>query len=37
MPKDRRHSAIVFRDIAGYTKLMGLDEDQAFGVFLEEN
>ena len=32
MPKDRRHSAIMFTDISGYTKLMGSNEDRAFEV-----
>ena len=30
MPKDRRHAAIMFTDIVGYTSLMGSDEDRAF-------
>ncbi len=30
MPKDRRHAAIMFTDIIGYTALMGSDEDRAF-------
>ena len=39
MPKDRRlaytarrHAAIMFTDIVGYTALMGSDEDRAFEV-----
>jgi len=32
MPKDRRHAAIMFTDIVGYTALMGSDEDRAFDV-----
>jgi len=28
--EDRRLAAIMFTDIAGYTKLMGSDEDKAF-------
>ena len=30
MPKDRRHSAIMFTDIVGYTALMGSDVDRVF-------
>ncbi len=30
--QERRHAAIVFTDIIGYTALMGADEDQAFEV-----
>ena len=30
--EDRRHAAIMFTDIVGYTALMGSDEDQAFEV-----
>jgi TolB-like protein/Tfp pilus assembly protein PilF len=29
MPKDRRHAAIMFTDIVGYTRLMGTDEEKA--------
>ena len=32
MPEDRRHAAIMFTDIVGYTALMGSDEDQAFRI-----
>ncbi len=32
MPEDRRHAAIMFTDIAGYTSLMGSDEDEAFDM-----
>ncbi len=32
MPKDRRHAAILFSDIVGYTKVMGADEDKAFEI-----
>jgi class 3 adenylate cyclase len=32
MPEDRRHAAIIFTDIVGYTKLMGRDEDAAFDM-----
>jgi len=32
MPEDRRHAAIMFTDIVGYTALMGSDEDQAFDM-----
>ena len=34
--QERRHAAIVFTDIVGYTALMGSDEDRAFEV-LKEN
>jgi len=30
MPEDRRHIAVMFTDIVGYTALMGSDEDKAF-------
>ena len=30
--EDRRHAAIMFTDIVGYTALMGSDEDRAFEV-----
>jgi adenylate cyclase len=30
MPEIRKHIAIIFSDIAGYTTLMGSDEDRAF-------
>ncbi len=36
MPEERRHAAIVFTDIVGYTSLMGSDEDKAFEV-LQKN
>ena len=29
---NRRHAAIMFTDIVGYTTLMGSDEDHAFEV-----
>jgi class 3 adenylate cyclase len=29
MPETRKHAAIMFTDIVGYTKLMDLDEDKA--------
>jgi TolB-like protein len=29
MPEDRRHAAIMFTDIVGYTRLMGSDEQKA--------
>ena len=32
MSKDRRHAAIMFTDIVGYTTLMGSDEDRAFEI-----
>ena len=32
MPEDRRHAAIMFTDIVGYTALMGRDEDAAFDM-----
>ena len=32
MPEDRRHAAIMFTDIVGYTALMGRDEDRAFDM-----
>jgi len=32
MPETRRHAAIMFTDIVGYTALMGSDEDRAFDV-----
>ena len=32
MAEDRRHAAIMFTDIVGYTALMGSDEDRAFEV-----
>jgi class 3 adenylate cyclase len=28
--QERRHAAIMFTDIVGYTALMGSDEDRAF-------
>jgi adenylate cyclase len=30
MPEDRRHIAVMFTDIVGYTALMGSDENKAF-------
>ena len=30
MPEDRRHIAVMFTDIVGYTALMGSNEDKAF-------
>jgi len=32
MPEDRRHIAVMFTDIVGYTALMGHDEDKAFDM-----
>ena len=32
MPGDRRHVAVMFTDIVGYTALMGSDEDKAFDM-----
>jgi TolB-like protein len=32
MPEDRRHIAVMFTDIVGYTALMGSDEDKAFDI-----
>jgi adenylate cyclase len=32
MPEDRRHIAVMFTDIVGYTALMGSDEDKAFDM-----
>lgn len=32
MPESRRHIAVMFTDIAGYTRLMGSDEEKAFDV-----
>jgi len=32
MPESRRHIAVMFTDIVGYTALMGSDEDKAFEV-----
>ncbi len=32
MPKQRKHAAIMFTDIVGYTALMGSDEDRAFEI-----
>src|SRR3990172_8753780 len=32
MSEDRRHAAIMFTDIVGYTALMGSDEDGAFAM-----
>ena len=32
MPEKRRHAAIMFTDIVGYTALMGKDEDKAFDM-----
>ena len=32
MPRERKHSAIMFTDIVGYTALMGSDEDKAFEI-----
>ncbi len=32
MPEDRRHIAVMFTDIVGYTALMGSDEDRAFDM-----
>jgi class 3 adenylate cyclase len=29
MPETRRHAAIMFTDIVGYTRLMGADEEKA--------
>ena len=35
MEHNRRHAAIMFTDIVGYTALMGSDEDKAFEVLLK--
>lgn len=35
MPEDRRHAAIMFTDIVGYTAIMGSDEDRAFEMLLK--
>jgi len=32
MPKDRRHAAIMFSDIVGFTAMMGSNEDKTFEV-----
>ncbi len=32
MSEDRRHIAVMFTDIVGYTALMGSDEDKAFDM-----
>jgi adenylate cyclase len=32
MPEERRLAAIIFTDIAGYTALMGSNEDRAFAI-----
>ena len=32
MPESRRHIAVIFTDIVGYTKLMGENEDKAFDM-----
>jgi len=32
MPEDRRHAAIMFTHIVGYTKLMVSDEDNTFDM-----
>jgi TolB-like protein/class 3 adenylate cyclase len=32
MSEDRRHIAVIFTDIVGYTKLMGENEDKAFDM-----
>jgi len=32
MPESRRHIAVMFTDIVGYTALMGSDEDKAFDM-----
>jgi len=37
MPEDRRHIAVMFTDIVGYTALMGTDEDKAFDPFQKIN
>ena len=34
MAENRRHAAIMFTDIVGYTALMGADEDRAFDVLV---
>lgn len=37
MPKDRRHAAITFTDIVGYTVLIGSDEDDAFNTLAKNH
>lgn len=37
MPEDRRHAAIMFTDIVGYTTLVGKDEGLAFQTLLKLN
>ena len=32
--QERRHAAIMFTDIVGYTTLMGSDEDKAFDMLV---
>jgi class 3 adenylate cyclase len=32
MPEERRHIAILFSDIVGYTNLMGADESKALDM-----
>jgi class 3 adenylate cyclase len=32
MPETRKHAAIMFTDIVGYTRLMGSDEDKAVDI-----
>ena len=32
MPKDRKHAAIMFTDLFGFTSVMGSDEDKAIEV-----
>ncbi len=34
--QERRHAAIMFTDIVGYTSLMGSDEDRAFQLLRPE-
>ena len=33
MPEDRRHIAVMFTDIVGYSKLMGSDEEKTIDEY----
>ena len=35
--QERRHAAIMFTDIVGYTTLMGSDEDKAYTLLKRNN